>query len=84
LPKNFHTAGGFTTNGTGDITVQAVGLASIEGVVAMQQSNSQLFMTWVSGAPAGYMWLRTWYAQSGGATPLVNTFMVCAIWAWGT
>lgn len=83
--KEFYIAGGFNTNGTGDVTVQCSGLSNVEGVICTVESGGPYFVTRVTGAPAGYVWLRVWYAGgAGGAVILANNFIVMDVYAWGT
>jgi hypothetical protein len=81
--KEFYINGGFNTNGTGDVTVQCSGLSNVYGVLCTAESGGPYFVTRVTGAPAGYVWLRVFYAGSAGAPVLANSFIVLDVYAWG-
>ena len=81
-PPMFKQAGGYSTNGTGDIAVATTGVAPSQ-VVCMMETGGPYFAARISGAPAGYAWIRVWYAGNNGpASPLINNFIVMSIVAW--
>lgn len=77
----FKIGGGFTTNGTGDITL-TTGLASVTAVIVMAETTGPYFFTRISGAPTGYAWVRAWDANQTPPRALLNTFIVLDAAAW--
>jgi hypothetical protein len=77
-PAMFKQAGGYSTNGTGDISIATTGVAP-SVVVSMIEASGAYFTTRISGAPAGNAWIRVWQA---GGQPLPNAFILMSIVAW--